>query len=301
MNAAIRLGRLELANPVLAASGTWEFGLRFADVSDRLGGVVTKGITVEPRAGNPPPRIAEFPGGILNSVGLENPGLAAFARSVLPAMGRLRCRVIVNVAGFRPREYAEIVGRLSPHRRVDGFELNVSCPNVETGGAAFGASPRAVEAITRLCRGRTKKPLFVKLTANFVDPVRTARAAEAGGADGVTVLNTLFGLVLDADGRPFLGGRTGGISGPCLKPFALYCVERVARAVGIPVIGCGGIMTGQDAADFLSAGARLVQVGSASLADPQAPARVARELAAWCRGRRVGGWDEVVGRTGRRD
>lgn len=298
MNPRVMLGRLEFANPVLAASGTWEFGLRFATVSNALGGIVTKGITIEPRVGNPPPRIAEFPGGIVNSVGLENPGLAAFISHVLPQMGRLRCRVVVNVAGFRPGEYAEIVERLD-HPRVDAFELNVSCPNVELGGAAFGASPRTVERITRLCRSKTAKPVIVKLTANFTDPAETARAAEAAGADAVTVLNTVFGLVLDGDGRPFLGGRTGGISGPCLKPFSLFCVERVARAVGIPLIGCGGIMTGRDAVDFLSAGARLVQVGSASLADPRAPLRVTRELAAWCRQRRVSDWGEIVGRTGR--
>ncbi|MFO7639179.1 MAG: dihydroorotate dehydrogenase [bacterium] len=297
---SVRLAGLELANPVLAASGTWEFGLRFADVSDQLGGIVTKGITLAPRAGNPPPRITEFPGGIINSVGLENPGLDTFISHILPAMGRLRCRVIVNVAGFRPGEYAELVARLA-HPRVDAFELNVSCPNVREGGAAFGASPAAVERITRLCRRRTEKPLIVKLTANFIDPAETARAAEAGGADAVTVLNTLFGLALDPDGRPFLGGRTGGISGPCLKPFALYCVDRVAPAVGIPVVACGGVMTGADAADFLSAGARLVQVGSASLADPQAPGRVARELAALCRERRFRDWDELIGRARRTD
>lgn len=297
---SVLLAGVEFANPVLAASGTWEFGLRFAEVSNELGGIVTKGITLEPRAGNPPPRIAEFPGGILNSVGLENPGLATFISHFLPRMGGLRCQVIVNVAGSTPAEYAEIVEQLA-HPRVDAFELNVSCPNVREGGAAFGASPAAVERITRLCRRRTKKPIIVKLTANFTDPAETARAAEAGGADAVTVLNTLFGLVLDADGRPFLGGRTGGISGPCLKPFALYCVDRVAPAVRIPVIGCGGVMTGADAADFLSAGARLVQVGTASLADPQAPGRVARELAALCRERRLRDWDDIVGRCRRTD
>jgi len=296
----VRLGKLEFANPVMAASGTWEFGLRFAEVSNALGGIVTKGITLDPRAGNPPPRIAEFPGGIINSVGLENPGLETFRRYVLPQMGKLRCRVVVNVAGFRAEEYAEIVARLQ-HQRVDAFELNVSCPNVRQGGAAFGASAKTVARITGLCRRETRKPLVVKLTANFTDPAETAQAAEAEGADAVTVLNTLYGLVLDDDGRPFLGGRTGGISGPCLKPFALFCVERVARAVKIPVIGCGGIMTGRDAVDFLSAGAQLVQVGSASLADPQAPRRILDELVAWCRQRRMTGWDDVVGRTWRTD
>lgn len=274
---AVRVGGIALANPVLAASGTWEFGLRFRQVSDRLGGIVTKGITLKPRAGNPPPRIYEFPGGILNSVGLENPGLEAFRRKVLPQMAELKCRVIVNIAGFAVQEYAELVAGLDCER-VDGFELNVSCPNVKQGGTAFGQSPRMVEKITAQARKQTRKTIMVKLTGNFVDPAETAKAAEAGGADAVTVLNTLFGLALDEQGRPFLGGRAGGISGPALKPFALYCVDRVAQAVRIPIVGCGGIMTGRDALDFLNAGACLVQVGTASLVNPSAALDVWREL-----------------------
>jgi len=276
---AVRLGSEFFQNPVMAASGTWEFGLKFPSVSNRLGAVVTKGITPEPRAGNAPPRIAEFPGGIINSVGLENPGLKAFRKDVLPRMTKLRCRVIVNVAGFSFPEYAAIVRGLRA-KRVDGFELNVSCPNVDKGGASFGQSPAAVERITKMVRPLTKKPVIVKLTANFVDPAETAKAAEDGGADAVTVINTLYGMALDSEGRPVLGARTGGISGPALKPFALFCVDRVARAVKIPVIGCGGIMSGQDARDYMNAGATMVQVGTASLVDPEAPVRVVEELRA---------------------
>ena len=300
MKLTTRIRRLEFANPVLAASGTWEFGLRFAHVSNALGGIVTKGLTLKPRAGNPGPRIAEFPGGILNSVGLVNRGVEAFARDLLPRMAKLRCRVIVNVAGFRVGEYGDITARLK-HPRVDGFEVNVSCPNVRQGGVAFGQNPRTVQRITKLVRAQTRKPVIVKLTANFIDPAETARAAEQGGADAVTIINTLSGLVLDDAGRPFLGGRTGGISGPALKPFALFCVDRVARAVRIPVIGCGGIMTGADALDFISAGASMVQVGTASLVDPQALARIWRELRALGRRERVAGWDKIVGRTRRTD
>ncbi len=300
MTWAVKLGRTVFANPVLAASGTFGFGLQFPKVADRIGGVVTKGITLQPRAGNPPPRIHEFPGGILNSVGLENPGLDEFRKTVLPQMAKLKCRVVVNVAGFTTSEYVRIVEGLGP-RRVDAIELNVSCPNVRKGGVAFGQNPRMVEKVTKAVRKHTRKTLIVKLTGNLVDPVDTAKAAEQGGADAVTVLNTLFGLALNPDGRPFLGGRTGGISGPALKPFALFCVDRVAAGVKLPVIGCGGIMTGRDALDFLSAGARMVQVGTASLVDPQAPLNVWQELRGLLRAGRTRKWDDIVGRTRRQD
>lgn len=277
MHGAVKLGSLRLANPVLAASGTWGFGLEFPQISNRLGGIVTKGITLEPRVGNPPPRIWEFPGGIVNSVGLENPGVDAYVRRVLPRQAKLRCRVLVNVAGFSVAEYGLLAERLELPR-VDALEVNVSCPNVREGGAAFGQDPKMVEAVTRMVRTRTRKPVIVKLTANFVDPVETAKAAAAGGADAVTLINTVFGLALTREGRPFLGGGNGGVSGPAIRPLALYCVERVAKAVRLPIVGCGGIMTGQDALDFLNAGATLVQVGSASLANPQAPLEVLIDL-----------------------
>lgn len=285
---------------MLAASGTFGFGTAFPRVAARLGGVVSKGITLEPRPGNPPPRIAEFPGGIINSVGLENPGVERFVADVLPAMRRLGTRVVVNVAGFTVEEYAELA-RWLDRDGVDALELNVSCPNVSEGGAAFGQRAATVERITRLARRATRRTLIVKLTANFVDPAETARAAEAAGADAVTVINTLFGLVLDTAGRPFLGARSGGISGPALKPFALFCVDRVAAAVKIPVIGSGGIMSGQDAVDFLSVGARMVQVGSASLSRPDAPAVVLAEMEAWSLRNRVRDQSGLVGRTRRQN
>jgi dihydroorotate dehydrogenase (NAD+) catalytic subunit len=294
----VTVGRIAFANPVLAASGTFEFGLKFPSVSNRLGGVVTKGITSAPRAGNPPPRIFEFPGGIINSVGLENPGVEVFCSDVLPKMARLRCRKIVNIAGFSTDEYGHLAERLEAEP-VDALEVNVSCPNVKSGGTAFGQDPALVEKVTHLVRVRTRKTVIVKLTANFVDPVETAKAAEAAGADAVTLINTLFGLALDSEGRPFLGGRTGGVSGPALKPLALFCVDRVASAVQIPIIGCGGIMTGQDALEFLSAGARLVQVGTANLVSPDAALAVWTGLKSRCRKGRLRDWNQVVGRTRR--
>jgi dihydroorotate dehydrogenase (NAD+) catalytic subunit len=299
VNLSVTVGRSTFANPVLAASGTFEFGLKFRSVTNRLGGVVTKAITLLPRVGNPPPRIYEFPGGILNSVGLENPGVEDFSTEVLPQMANLKSRVVVNIAGFTVDEYGELAAKLDS-TPVDALEVNVSCPNVREGGALFGQQPRVVEAITALVRKRTDKTIIVKLTANFVDPVETAKAAEAGGADGVTIINTLFGLVLDGNGRPFLGGRTGGVSGPALKPFALFCVDRVSAAVKIPVIGCGGVMSAADALDFLSAGAVLVQVGTASLVNPEAPLEVWNGLKLHARQNRLSNWAEIVGRSRRK-
>ena len=300
MTPQVIIGQTTFENPVLAASGTFEFGLKFPAVANRLGGVVTKAITLQPRAGNPPPRIYEFPGGILNSVGLENPGVDKFCADVVPRTWKLRCRVVVNIAGFTVGEYGELAARLDSEP-VDALEVNVSCPNVKEGGALFGQQPRVVEAITTLVRKRTTKTVIVKLTANFVDPVETAKAAEAAGADGVTLINTLFGLALDGNGRPFLGGRTGGVSGPALKPFALFCVDRVAAAVKIPVIGCGGVMNAADALDFLSAGARMVQVGTANLVNPEAALEVWAGLRAYVQKNRFSNWDQIVGRARRRN
>jgi len=299
VNLSVAIGRTTFANPVLAASGTFEFGLKFRSVTNRLGGVVTKAITLQPRVGNPPPRIYEFPGGILNSVGLENPGVDGFCADVVPRTAKLKCRVVVNIAGFTVDEYGELAERLDSEP-VDGLEVNVSCPNVREGGALFGQQPRVVEAVTALVRKRTDKTVIVKLTANFVDPVETAKAAESAGADAVTIINTLFGLALDGNGRPFLGGRSGGVSGPALKPFALFCVDRVAAAVKIPVVGCGGVMDAGDALDFLSAGARMVQVGTASLVNPEAAADVVAGLKRHARQNRLSNWTEIVGRVRRR-
>jgi dihydroorotate dehydrogenase (NAD+) catalytic subunit len=298
VNPQVVIGSTTFSNPVLAASGTFGFGLKFRSVANRLGGVVTKAITLQPRAGNPPPRVFEFPGGIINSVGLENPGVEKFCADVVQQTAKLLCRVVVNIAGFTVDEYGELAARLDSEP-VDALEVNVSCPNVKQGGALFGQQPRVVEAITGLVRKRTTKTVIVKLTANFVDPVETAKAAEAAGADGVTIINTLFGLALDGDGRPFLGGRNGGVSGPALQPFALFCVDRVAAAVKIPVIGCGGIMDTADALDFLSAGARMVQVGTANLVNPAASLDIWTGMKEYARKNRLSNWDKVVGRARR--
>lgn len=298
MNTEVVIGGVNFANPVLAASGTFGFGFEFKTISSRLGGIVTKAVTLEPRAGNPAPRIAEVDCGIVNSVGLENPGLPNFHKQILPKLKKVKTRLVVNIAGFSLEEFIRLTEELSDNI-IDGLELNLSCPNVSEGGVILGQSRKRVEQVTREVRKRTKKLLIVKLTANFVDPAETAKAAEGGGADAVTVMNTLYGLILDGNGRPFLGGRTGGISGPAIKPFALFCVDRVAAAIRIPVIGCGGIMSGKDAFDFLCAGARLVQVGTVNLISPNGALRVLNELKSLCSAKEIKEWEDILGRTRR--
>ncbi len=298
MKSEVVIAGIKFANPVLAASGTFGFGLEFNTIANRLGGIVTKAVTLKPRQGNPAPRIAECACGIVNSVGLENPGLINFERQILPQLKKINTRILVNIAGFSIDEFIRLTERLS-NKDIDGFELNLSCPNVSAGGVSFGQSSEKVEQVTKEVRKRTQKLLVVKLTANFVDPAETAMAAEAGGADAVTVINTLFGLVLDNNGRPLLGGRTGGISGPAIKPFALFCVDRVAAVIKIPVIGCGGIMTGKDAFDFLCAGARLVQVGTANMIAPDGAVRVLNELKSLCSKKKIRGLEQLVGITRR--
>ncbi|MCX7732575.1 MAG: dihydroorotate dehydrogenase [candidate division WOR-3 bacterium] len=282
MNLEVMLAGVKFRNPVIAASGTFGFGLEYRQIAQKLGGIVTKAITLEPRAGNPMPRIAEVCGGIVNSVGLENPGIQRFKTEILPRLRNLKSRLIVNIAGSKTDEFVQIAEMLEEDQ-ITALELNLSCPNVREGGVLLGQNPKLVKNLTSAVRKRTRKLLIVKLTANFVDPAVTARAAEDSGADAVTVINTLFGLVLDENGQPLLGGRTGGLSGPAIKPFALFCVDRVAAAVKIPVIGCGGIMNGQDAYEFLCAGAKMVQVGTANLITPDRSWKIVRELAVICR------------------
>jgi len=269
----IKLFGLKFKNRVFLASGVFGFGLKYPRVTDACGAIFTKGVTLKSRAGNPPPRVYETAAGMINWVGLENPGVPAFVRDILPRMKKLNTRVFVNVAGFTVDEYAAIVAEIGD--RVDGFEINVSCPNVKEGGTAFGQDPKLVAAITRRVRKETRRPLIVKLTANFVDPKITARAAVDNGADGVSLINTVFGTVWDPIRRkPII---TGGLSGPAIKPFALYCVNRI-RDLGVPIVGMGGIMTGRDVFEFLLAGASAVAVGSALIRDPYAPLRIIKEL-----------------------
>ncbi|MEO0022250.1 MAG: dihydroorotate dehydrogenase [candidate division WOR-3 bacterium] len=296
MNLEVILAGVKFRNPVIAASGTFGFGLEYRQIAQKLGGIVTKAITLQPRTGNPMPRIAEVCGGIVNSVGLENPGVQHFKTEILPHLRNLQSRLIVNIAGSKIDEFVQIAEMLEEDQ-ITALELNLSCPNVREGGVLLGQNPKMVTNLISAVRKCTRKLLIVKLTANFVDPAVTARAAEDSGADAVTVINTLFGLVLDENGLPLLGGRTGGISGPAIKPFALFCVDRVAAAVKIPVIGCGGIMNGQDAYEFLCAGAKMVQVGTANLITPNRSWKIVRELTAIFRLKKIGSTQKTAGKA----
>lgn len=269
----VKIFGVQFKNRVFTASGVFGFGLKYTRISNAVGAVITKGITLKPRQGNPPPRIFETPSGLINWVGLENPGVDVFCSKIIPELNKLKIRIIANVAGFSVDEYVRIVEMIND--RVDAFELNVSCPNVKQGGAAFGQNPDIVGAVVAKVRKITKRPLIVKLTPNFCDPLTIARICVEKGANGISLINTLYGMAYDVDtGKPLI---VGGLSGPAIKPFALYCVNRI-RDIGVPIIGMGGIMTGQDAYEFLLAGASAVAIGSAMLRDPETPIRIIKEL-----------------------
>lgn len=282
---AADLAGLTLRNPVMTASGTFASGREFADFVDlaRLGALVTKGVSPLPWAGNDSPRIAETASGMLNSIGLQNPGVEAFCERDLPWLAGLDVPVIVNVSGHTVAEYAAVVERLERERAVAAYEVNISCPNVDAGGMTFGTTCVAAGEVTRAVRGMTRRPVFLKLSPNVTDISEIARAVEAEGADAVTVINTLLGMAIDArTRRPMLARVVGGLSGPAIKPVALRMVWEVSRAVRIPVIGVGGIMTGEDAVEFLLAGATAIQVGTANFVDPTATMRVLDGIAEYC-------------------
>lgn len=288
---------LRLKNPVIAASGTFGYGTEYADLVpiNRLGAVVCKGTTLRPRPGNPTPRIAETPAGMLNSIGLQNIGVEAVIREKAPVWATWDIPVIVNIAGETVAEFAELAARLDGVPGVAGLEVNISCPNVET-GLEFGTDPAAAAAVTAAVRRATSLPIIVKLTPNVGDIVAVARAVEAAGADAVSLINTILGMAIDIrTRRPVLGMVTGGLSGPAIKPVALRMVYEVAGVVGIPVIGIGGIMTAADALEFLLAGAAAVQVGTACFANPRAPVEVLEGIQAYMEANGITDVRELVG------
>ncbi len=265
---------LRIINPVMTASGTFGYGTESSHLFDiqKLGAIVCKGTTLEPREGNPQPRLVETPGGILNSIGLENIGVDALLREKAPVWAGWRVPVIVNIAGRNVEEYTRLAQRLDGVAGIGAVEVNISCPNVRAGGAEFGANPTSAAEVTTAVRKATSLPVIVKLTPNTADIVKVASAVSEAGADAVTLVNTLRGMAIDILRRkPVLGNVTGGLSGPAIKPVALSMVYSVAGAVDIPVIGCGGITTWKDAIEFIMAGATAVQVGTASFANPRAP------------------------------
>lgn len=264
---------LNLANPVMAASGTFGYGTEYAGIVDirKLGAIVCKGVTLKPRPGNPQPRLFETAGGLLNSIGLENIGVEALIREKAPLWAGWPVPVIVNIAGESVPEYGELAGRLDAVPGVSAIEVNISCPNVKAGGMEFGTNPGAAAAVTEAVKARTRLPVIVKLSPNVTDPVEIARAVESAGADALTIANTFRGMAIDTvKRRPVLGNIFGGLSGPAIKPLALGLVYRTYPAVKVPIIGCGGIRSAGDALEFIMAGARAVQVGTGTFADPQA-------------------------------
>jgi len=298
MDLSVLLAGLTLKNPVMTASGTCGYGLELARFFDlaRLGALVVKGISVLPRQGNPPPRIVETCGGLLNAIGLQNVGLEVFLREILPALRPLQTLRIVNILGESEREYALLAETLGNQDGVDALEVNVSCPNVTKGGAAFGSDPGVLENLVRLLRAKTNRPLFIKLSPNVTDIVEMALRAEGAGADGLTLINTLRGMAVDLKTRsPCLATVVGGLSGPAIKPVALRMVWEVTRRVGIPVIGVGGILTAEDALEFLLCGARAVQIGTAQFRDPEATIRVIEGIEAWLSARGIQKLDEWIG------
>ncbi|HET9133814.1 MAG TPA: dihydroorotate dehydrogenase [Gemmatimonadales bacterium] len=282
MSAARSVAGITFANPVLLASGTAGYGRELVGVMDleQLGGLVTKAVSLAPRAGNRAPRVGEFRGGMINSIGLANPGVDAVRATELPWLAEhlRRCRILVNVVGFTLDEYAEVVRRLDDLDGIAGYELNLSCPNTSAGGVEFGADPTSVDAVVSRVRAVTTRPLFAKLSPALADIPAIAAAAHAAGATGITLVNTMPGFVYEGT-APRLGNGFGGVSGPALLPTALLAVQRVAaRLPGVPLIGVGGIRSTEDARQFLRAGASLVAIGTAGLADPRLPERIAGEL-----------------------
>lgn len=272
MNTKVNLAGVELKNPVMTASGTFGSGAEYSEFVDlgRLGAVVTKGVASVPWTGNPTPRIAETSCGMLNAIGLQNPGIDVFCERDIPFLKKYDTKIIVNVCGKSTEEYCEVVERLAGEA-VDMLEINISCPNVKEGGIAFGQDPKAVETITRGVKKYAKQPIIMKLSPNVTDITEMAKAAETGGADVLSLINTLTGMKIDINKRTFaLANKTGGMSGPCLKPVAVRMVYQVARAVKLPIIGMGGICNAEDALEFILAGATAVSIGTANFTNPYA-------------------------------
>lgn len=298
LNMAVNIGGLKLKNPVIAASGTFGFGREhsvFIDLN-RLGGISVKGLTLEPRQGNRPPRVAETPAGMLNSVGLQNPGVRAFVEKEIPFLRQYSAAIIANIAGNTIEEYCKMAGILS-EADIDAIELNVSCPNVKAGCVAFGNSPSGIAEITSQVRKYCSKPLIVKLTPNVGNIAEIAVAAEEAGADALSLINTLLGMAIDIETRrPILANNTGGLSGPAVKPVAVRMVYEVARAVKIPVIGMGGISNGNDAVEFLLAGASAVMVGTAGLVYPDACIKVCEGIEKYIKRHGLSGISDITGK-----
>lgn len=297
MNMKVDLCGVTLNNPVMTASGTFGSGAEYSEFVDlnKLGAVVTKGVANVPWEGNPTPRVAEVYGGMLNAVGLQNPGIELFIKRDIPFLQKYDSKIIVNVCGHSTEEYIAVVEKLAD-QPVDLLEINISCPNVKEGGIAFGQDPKAVEAITKEMKKYAKQPVIMKLSPNVTDITEMARAAEAGGADGLSLINTITGMKIDIDRRCFvLANRTGGMSGPAIHPVAVRMVYQTAQAVKLPIIGMGGIMNAEDAIEMILAGATAVSVGTANFANPRVTEEIVDGIAAYMEKYKVSDMKELIG------
>lgn len=295
---AVDLAGMKLENPLMPASGTFGYGEEYAPYLDlnRLGAIVTKGLSLQPKAGNSTPRICETVSGMLNAIGLQNVGVEQFIKHKLPFLEQFSTPVIVNFFGNTVEEYAEVAARLDELPAVAALEMNISCPNVKRGGIVFGTDPQAIHRVIAGVRARTTKPLIVKLTPNVTDIQVTARAAQEAGADILSLINTLTGMAVDVKSRrPRLANSIGGLSGPAIRPLAVRMVHQVVQAVSVPVIGIGGIFSAEDALEFLIVGARAVQVGTANFVDPQAMERILNELEEFCIAEGIDDINDIVG------
>jgi dihydroorotate dehydrogenase (NAD+) catalytic subunit len=295
---SVDVAGIRLSNPVIAASGTFGYGEEFDRFVDlrRIGAVCVKGTSASPIEGNPQPRLFPTPSGMLNSIGLENVGVDALLRDKMPFLRNAGCAIFVNVFGFTEDEYLEVVEKLNTSDDIAAYELNISCPNTERGGMAFGASPRLTEDLTRKIKTRSRRPLFVKLSPNVTDIAELAKAAESGGADALSVANTFLAMAIDPDTfKPRIHTITGGLSGPAIRPITLRMVYQCVRVVRIPVIGLGGIVTAEDAVEYFLAGAKAVQVGTASFYDPRAPVHVLEGLEKFLARKNLKSLDDLIG------
>lgn len=295
----IKIGEIIFKNPVLVASGTFGYGEEYSELFDlnRLGGIITKSVTLNPREGNPPPRTCETPSGMLNSIGLANIGVERFIQEKLPFLRKFNTRIIVNVAGSTVDEYLQVVEKLNNAKGVDMLEINISCPNVVEGGMAFGSDPECAFRCVKSIRKATDYPLMTKLTPNVKDIVEIAQAVEDAGSDCVSFINTLVGMAIDSKiQKPLLANITGGLSGPAIKPVALAMVWKVAQKVKIPVVGIGGITNTEDALEFLLAGASLIQVGTANFVDPQTSIKIIEGLRNYCKENKLSKIKSLIGK-----
>ena len=295
---AVEIGGMPMRNPVMTASGTFGYGTEFTDFMpmSALGAYIIKGTTLEPRQGNPYPRMAETPSGMLNAVGLQNKGVDYLIEHIYPEIKNYDSNLVVNVSGSKPEDYAEVARRIAPLAGVKAIEINISCPNVKQGGMAFGTTCAGAAAVTKAVREAWPRTMIVKLSPNVTDITEIARAAEAEGADAVSLINTMMGMTVDVERRkPCLSTVTGGLSGPAVRPVAVRMVWQTAKAVKIPVVGLGGICNGRDAIEFMLAGARAVEVGTANFLNPAVCAEIVEWMAEWCRRHGVADINEIVG------